>query len=116
MAAAKGRLKMKREERAKQFAPFAALKGYEEALEEKERIVVRQFTLTEDEKDALDRTIHIVEDGDMVNVVYLKDDDYLKIEGIVSRIDFDARILKIVYTKIPFADIYELEVTEKRKI
>ncbi len=31
--------KMSREERAKQFVPFAALKGYEEALREKEREV-----------------------------------------------------------------------------
>ena len=30
------RPKMSREERAKQFMPFAALKGYEEALREKE--------------------------------------------------------------------------------
>lgn len=33
------RPKMSREERAKQFMPFAALKGYEEALREKEREV-----------------------------------------------------------------------------
>lgn len=33
------RVKMSREERAKQFMPFAALKGYEEALREKEREV-----------------------------------------------------------------------------
>lgn len=33
------RPKMSREDRAKQFMPFAALKGYEEALREKEREV-----------------------------------------------------------------------------
>lgn len=31
------RPKMDRAERAKQFMPFAALKGYEEALQERER-------------------------------------------------------------------------------
>ncbi len=31
------RIKMSREERAKQFMPFAALKGYEEALRKKEK-------------------------------------------------------------------------------
>lgn len=31
-----GRSKMSREERAKQFMPFSALKGYEEALRAKE--------------------------------------------------------------------------------
>ena len=34
------RSKMKRSERAKQFMPFAALKGYEEALRKKEHKVV----------------------------------------------------------------------------
>ncbi len=34
------RQKMSREDRAKQFMPFAALKGYEEALRAKEHIVV----------------------------------------------------------------------------
>ena len=33
---------MSREERAKQFMPFAALKGYEEALREKEREVAKR--------------------------------------------------------------------------
>ncbi len=36
------RPKMSREERAKQFMPFAALKGYEEALREKERQVAER--------------------------------------------------------------------------
>jgi len=36
------RPKMSREERAKQFMPFAALKGYEEALREKERKVAER--------------------------------------------------------------------------
>ena len=34
------RTKMDRAQRAKQFAPFAALKGFEEALREKERIII----------------------------------------------------------------------------
>lgn len=34
------RTRMDREERAKQFIPFSPLKGYEEALREKEKTVV----------------------------------------------------------------------------
>lgn len=33
---------MSREDRAKQFMPFAALKGYEEALREKEQKVAKE--------------------------------------------------------------------------
>ena len=36
------RVKMSRKDRAKQFMPFAALKGYEEALREKEREVAER--------------------------------------------------------------------------
>ena len=41
---------MSRENRAKQFMPFAALKGLEEALEKKEKIVVPKAELCDDYK------------------------------------------------------------------
>ena len=44
------RAKMDRAQRAKQFAPFAALKGFEEALREKERIIVPKVELYEEKK------------------------------------------------------------------
>ena len=40
--------KMSREDRAKQFMPFAALKGYSEALRKKERIIVPRRELSEE--------------------------------------------------------------------
>lgn len=40
---ANNRIKMDRADRAKQFMPFDALKGFREALEEKEHIVVDAF-------------------------------------------------------------------------
>ena len=42
--------KMSPAERAKQFMPFAALKGYEEALRQKEKIVVEKIELSEEMK------------------------------------------------------------------
>ena len=33
------RIRMDREQRAKQFMPFAALKGYEKALRQKEQLI-----------------------------------------------------------------------------
>jgi len=49
------RPKMDRAERAKQFMPFAALKGYEEALRKKEQEVLlmdRQFSLERNARNA----------------------------------------------------------------
>ena len=41
------------ENRAKQFMPFAALKGYEAALRAKEKIVVPKMELSEEKKEEL---------------------------------------------------------------
>lgn len=45
---------MSREERAKQFFPFAALKGYPAALRRKEKIVVPKVEFSEDYQERLD--------------------------------------------------------------
>ena len=103
------RAKMDRAERAKQFMPFDALKGLRDALHEKERIVVSKIELSEDSKEILDRKLHQIQRNDILTVVYFKEDEYLKVTGMVSRLDKQARILKIVNTKIPFEDIYNIE-------
>lgn len=94
--------------RAKQFVPFAAVKGYEEALRAKEKIVVEKIELSEERKAELDFKLHQIHKNDIITVVYYYEEEYIKIEGMVSRLDTDARVLKVVNTKIPFDDIYEL--------
>lgn len=100
--------KMSREARAKQFMPFAALKGYPEALRKKEKIVVPQMELSEEYQEELDRKLRQVHKNDMITVVYYSKKEYLKLTGMVSRIDNTARILKIVNTKIAFDDLYDI--------
>lgn len=100
--------KMSREERAKQFMPFSALKGLEEALAEKEKIVVPRIELSEDSAVELDRKMHTLERGKMATVVYYHKDEYLKLTGVVAKIDEDSRILQIVNTKISFEDIFDI--------
>ena len=48
---------MSRVQRAKQFAPFSALKGLEEALAEKEREYEPQAELSDDAAEELDRCL-----------------------------------------------------------
>ena len=83
------------ENRAKQFVPFAAVKGFEEALRAKERIVVEKIELSEERKAELDFKLQQIHKRDIITVVYFDKDEYVKIEGMVSRLDIDARILKI---------------------
>ena len=104
------RHKMCREERAKQFMPFAALKGHMEALHRREKIVLERRELSEEYKEALDFKFRQVRKNDMITVVYFYNGEYLKITGMVSKIDETARVLKIVNTKISFEDLYESEI------
>lgn len=101
--------KMSRGERAKQFMPFSALKGYSEALRKKEKIVVPQMELSEEYQEELDRKLRQIRRNDIVTAVYYCKGEYLKLTGMVSRIDETARVLKIVNTKIPFGDLYNIE-------
>ncbi|HBA62738.1 MAG TPA: hypothetical protein DCZ20_02660 [Lachnospiraceae bacterium] len=99
---------MSREDRAKQFMPFAALKGYPEALRKKEKIIVLRMELSEEYKEELDYKLRQVRKNDMITVIYFCGGEYLQKTGMVSRMDETAKLLKIVNTKIPFADIMDI--------
>ena len=107
------RVKMSREDRAKQFMPFAALKGYPAALRKKEKLVVEKQELSEEYKEELDFKLRQIRKNDMVTVVYYCKNEYLKVTGMVSRIDETARVLKIVNTKIVFDDLYEIRLEKE---
>lgn len=100
--------RMSREDRAKQFMPFAALKGYPEALRKKERIIVPKMELSEEYQEELDRKLRQVQKNDMITAVYYCKGEYLELTGMVSRIDVTARVLRIVNTKIRFEDLYDI--------
>lgn len=101
---------MSREDRAKQFMPFAALKGYEEALREKEKVIVTKVELSEERTAELNQQLHQIKKNDILTVVYFSKDAYLQVHGMVSRLDIEARILKVVNTKISFEDIYDIRI------
>lgn len=101
---------MPREERAKQFMPFDPLKGYRDALKEKERIVVEKIELSEERKEELDFKLSQMKKMDLVTVVYFQKEEYIKVTGTVSKIDHTSHILKIVNQKIPIQDIADIEI------
>lgn len=95
-------------DRAKQFMPFAALKGLPEALAAKEKIVVPKPSLSPEMEEALDMKMHSLKCGKMATIVYFHKDEYIKISGMIARIDETSRILQIVNTKIAFDDILDI--------
>lgn len=96
-------------DRAKIFMPFDAVKGFREALAEKERIVVPKIELSEERKEELDRRLRMIHTGDIVTVIYFHNGEYVKLTGMVSKFSPSGRTLSIVNTRICFDDIRELE-------
>ena len=96
-------------DRAKIFMPFDAVKGFREALAEKERIVVPKIELSEERKEELDRRLRMIHTGDIVTVIYFHNGEYVKLTGMVSKFSPSGRMLSIVNTRICFDDIRELE-------
>lgn len=102
-------IKMAREDRAKQFMPFSALKGYEEALKKQEKVRVSKRELSEEYAENLDRKLRVVRQGDMVAVTYYYQGEYRNITGLVSRLNTTIGVLTVVNTRIPFEDLYDIE-------
>ncbi len=101
---------MPRTDRASQFMPFAALKGFEEALREKERIEVEKVILSEEALDFLDYQLSLLKVGDMVSITYYDLGVYVKKTGLISKIKKDARYLTVVTTDISFDNIREIQL------
>ena len=102
--------KMPISERAKQFMPFAALKGLPEALREKERITVPRRELTEDMAQELNCQLSKLRKGMTARIEFYSEYEYVKITGTVSRIDENMRIIRLGDTEISLDDITCIEL------
>lgn len=100
---------MDRRSRAKQFMPFDALKGFREAMAEKERIIVPKRDLPEEKKEELDWKLRQIQKEDIITVEYFQDREYVQATGMVTRIDDAGRTLEIASLRIAFVDISDLK-------
>ena len=99
---------MARADRAVQFAPFAALKGFEEALRAKEVITVPKAELSDEMLEFLDYKFSQLSAGEIITVVYYENGNYIKKTGMVSRVNPQSRILTVVTSDISFDDIRDI--------
>ncbi len=110
---------MPREARAAQFAPFAALTGYESDVNEAARYTGKRREIGEYETERLNRRINEIRDGIHGNteviITYFKPDEkktggeYLNIGGRVRKIDDYGRTLTLTSgALIPLDDISEI--------
>ena len=95
-------------ERARQFLPFDALKGFKEAIKEKQRIVVNRKELTEDTLENLSYKFNQIKEGTIITIIHYDKFEYIKTEGFVSKIDLNNLYLMIVDKKIKIDNIYDI--------
>lgn len=102
--------KMARENRAKQFAPFAALKGYEEELYMRERELTYEDRreISEDVAKSINDKLATLQKGERVSVTHYHGCRYIETRGILTQISPEKMFIKVDGRMIRFVDIYRI--------
>lgn len=110
--------------RAAQFAPFAALTGYEAAIQETARITDEKIELDENQREILDEKLLILKEhlkeSPKVMITYFKADEkkeggaYLTESGMIKKIDLYTHTIVLqdkneTDEKIAIEDILDLQ-------
>ena len=97
--------------RAKQFAPFDALKGLKEAIAAKERRTEPRKELSEEMIAELDKTLSELRRGQQVTVVYYgsMEQEYLQLTGTVVKVDPYWKLLQVNRVGIDFDEILQID-------
>lgn len=112
--------KMTMKQRAAQFAPFAALTGYEEAVKEKGRVTYEKILLDNNMKELIDYKLqeiaNDIDEKPFVKVNYFVKDKlktggrYVDYEGEVKNIDTLYRKIAFISGKIiDIEDVFSLD-------
>ena len=116
----KTRPQMPMSDRASQFAPFAALTGYDAAIKETGRLTDERIELDVEALSALDMKYQLLmdafDDAPEVTITYFQPDErkaggkYITATGTVKKVDdFDRRIIMQDGSKIPMDDVLSID-------
>ena len=116
----KTRPQMSMLDRAAQFSPFAALPGYEDAIQETGRLTDTKVEIGEEVREELDRKQQylqdIIADRPEITITYFVPDErkaggsYTSHTGSLKRIDYYERVFVLTDgTKIPLDEIADIE-------
>lgn len=107
--------KMPISERAKLFAPFSPVRGLEEALARKERMMTAKKELSDEAASELDAKIRSIRKGMEVSLTFFSEDEYVQATGKVCVIREAERKIKIDDTWVTFEDILDIfELSEEQ--
>ena len=116
----KTRPQMPMADRAAQFAPFAALTGYDAAIKETGRLTAERIELDVEALSALDMKYQLLmealDEAPEVTITYFQPDErkaggkYVSAVGTVKKIDdFERRITMRDGTRIPMDDVLSID-------
>ncbi len=111
---------MSRLDRAAQFAPFSALTGHKEAIDETQRITDKKRILDENQIDIINQKLSDImlniKEHPQVSITYFQSDmkksggKYVTYTGQVKKIDeYHKMIIMLDKTKISIKDIYQID-------
>lgn len=110
--------RMSKEDRAAQFASFKALTGYEEEINEVERLTEEKLYLSEEQKEQLNQKLLLLSKSSSpeVSIIYYLDDlkksggKYQRVLGKIAKIDIYKRLIIMQdKTIIPMNDIWKID-------
>ena len=112
--------RMPRADRAAQFAPFAALTGYDAAIDETGRLTDQKIDISEDMREKLDLKQNflsdIIDEQPEISVTYFVPDKkksggaYVTLNGRLKQIDeYEQLIMLTDGKKIPSQEVYSIE-------
>ncbi len=111
---------MSRYERAAQFAPFAALTGYEDIIKEEGRLTDNRIEINEEAKHILDMKMNVLMNSinniPLVSITYFVPDErksggeYITIDENVKKIDIlKQQIITEKGTMVPVEEIVDMQ-------
>lgn len=115
---------MSKQDRAVQFAPFAALTGHKERILETERLTVPKKELDENQKEIINNTLQEVINRHypLIQMTYFIKDKkkaggcYISDIIQVKKIDYyENKLVLMNGDKLPIEDIYTIEIVEKQE-
>ena len=108
---------MSRADRAKIFSPFAALKGFEEDVEKKQKLRTNKAALSEESKARLNETLLTLKKRQSVTITYFVHDpgtdgsggyaegEYSTVTGLIEQLEPTLQFLKLTYPDTPDASL-----------
>lgn len=116
--------RMTRTARAAQFAPFAALTGLDDEMEETARLTDKKITLDEEQKQVINRELLFIKNNPQrdipVIITFFKSDGrkdggaYIENEVSIKKIDeINRKLILSDYSEIKIDDLFSVRIKEK---